>query len=189
MIFSSKFIVVLDACVLYPAPVRDLLLSFADEDLYKPKWTESIQDEWISNLLINRPDLKKEQLLRTVDAMNSAFPDSNVENYSSLISTVILPDEDDRHVVAASIRCKADAIVTYNLKDFPSSVMEKYDIEIHHPDTFLSDIYDLNPGKAGDAFKKLVNRLRNPPMKPKDVLSSLEKLDLFLIIKKLRTIC
>lgn len=46
-----------DACVLYPAPLRDLLMSLAIEDIFRAKWTEQIHDEWIRNVLRNRPDL------------------------------------------------------------------------------------------------------------------------------------
>lgn len=62
--------VVLDACVLYPAPIRDLLLHMANEGLYRPKWSDQIQDEWVRNLLLNRPDLSAGQLQQTTQAMN-----------------------------------------------------------------------------------------------------------------------
>ena len=71
----------LDANVLYPAPLRDYLLHLAGVELYKPKWTKAIQEEWVRNLLENRPDLKKENLVNTRDAMNAAFPDANIFNY------------------------------------------------------------------------------------------------------------
>ena len=106
MIFSSRLRVVLDACVLYPAPIRDILLSFAAEDLFKPKWSNIIQDEWSRNLLKNRKDLKEETAFRTIRAMNLAFPDSNVENFEGLIKNIDLPDKDDRHVVACAIKVK-----------------------------------------------------------------------------------
>lgn len=125
MIYSSNFTVVLDACVLYPAPLRDLLLSLAHHEVYKPKWSKEIQEEWSRNLLMNRPDLKKEQLQTTIEAMNIAFPDAEVTKYSSLISVVTLPDPNDRHVLAAAIRSKADVIVTYNLKHFPKAINEE----------------------------------------------------------------
>ena len=188
MIYSSNFIAVLDACLLYPAPLRDLLLSMADEGLFKPKWSVEIQDEWSRNLLANRPDLKKEQLQSTIRGMDLAFPDSNVENYESLISSITLPDVNDRHVVAAAIRSKANVIVTYNLKDFPHSVTSEFDLEIQHPDIFLINVFDLNPGKATDAFKKLVKRLKNPPKSYADVLEKLAKSDLKEIIEKLKDV-
>ncbi len=189
MIYSSNFVAILDACVLYPAPVRDLLLSLAENRLYKPKWSSEIQNEWSENLLLNRPDLKKGQLDLTIEAMNAAFPDSNVENFESLISGISLPDPDDRHVVAAAIRSKADVIVTYNLKDFPSSIEKEYDIEIQHPDIFLSNVYDLHPDKAKEAFNKMVKRLKKPPKSHSEVLETLSKSDLNRIIEKLKDVC
>lgn len=120
MIHSARFTAVLDACVLYPAPIRDLLLHLANAELYTPKWTDRIHDEWLRNLILNRPDLEATKLERTIREMKNAFPDSGVENYESLILSLQLPDEDDRHVLAAAIRCKADVIVTFNVKDFPA---------------------------------------------------------------------
>lgn len=188
MIYSSNFIAILDACVLYPAPVRDLLLSLADNGLFKPKWSAEIQDEWSRNLLLNRTDLNKGQLQLTIEAMNAAFPDSNVDKFDSLIPAISLPDPDDRHVVAAAIRSKADVIVTYNLKHFPKSIEEEYNIEIQHPDVFLANVYDLHPEKAKDAFRKMVRRLKNPPKSYSEVLDTLSKSDLSRIIDKLKDV-
>lgn len=188
MIYSSNFIAILDACVLYPAPLRDLLLSLADGGLFKPKWTDEIQDEWIRNLVENRPDLKREQLIATTQAMNTAFPDSNVENYEALIEAISLPDPGDRHVVAAAIRSTANVIVTFNLKDFPSSITEEFDIDVQHPDSFLSNVYDLNPTKAKEAFRKQVRRLKNPPKTTSEVLIQLQKSDLGMIVEKLKDV-
>lgn len=92
---STPTIVVLDTCVLYPAPVRDILLSVAAEKLFIPKWSDQIHEEWIINLLINRTDLKRAQLNQTVIAMNMAFPDANVEGFQKWISNIKLPDKGD----------------------------------------------------------------------------------------------
>lgn len=117
----SRFTVVLDACVLYPAPIRDLLMQLAVTDLFRAKWTDEIHDEWISNLLERRPELSSAQLERTKRLMNENVRDCLVVGYEQLITSIEgLPDPDDRHVVAAAYHCRADAIVTYNLKDFPS---------------------------------------------------------------------
>ena len=185
MIHSPRFVAVLDACVLYPAPIRDLLLHLAALDLYTPKWTDRIQEEWTRSLLINRPDLSRQQLQRIPEAMNSSFPDSSVEQYESLIAAVALPDPDDRHIVAAAIRCHADVIVTANLKDFPKECLSQFDVEAQHPDYFISNLIDLNAGKALQAFENQVACLRNPPKTKAEVLGNLEKVGLAVTCTKL----
>ncbi|WP_162055941.1 PIN domain-containing protein [Pontibacter pamirensis] len=178
MIHSPKFVAVLDACVIYPAPIRDLLLHLASSDLYTPKWTNKIHEEWIRNLLLNRRDLDRVQLQRIPDAMNSSFPDSNVEEYEDLVAAVNLPDPDDRHVVAAAVRCNADVIVTANLKDFPNEYLSRFDIEAQHPDHFIVNLIDLNPEKAFQAFQNQVSCLKNPPKTETEVLENLKKVGL-----------
>ena len=125
----SNFTVLYDACVLYPAPLRDLLMHIAVTDLYRAKWTDAIHDEWTRNVLRDRPDLKREQLQRTRDLMNSHARDCLVTGYERLINAVTLPDPDDRHVLAAAIRAGADIIVTFNLNDFPEKYLMPYGIE------------------------------------------------------------
>lgn len=110
---------ILDACVLYPAPLRDFLMHLALLDAFRAKWTEAIHDEWTRNLLISRPDLRPEQLARTRELMNRHVRNTVVENYERLIDTLKLPDADDCHVLAAAIHSKCNLIVTFNLRDFP----------------------------------------------------------------------
>ncbi|MEJ0056627.1 MAG: PIN domain-containing protein [Bacteroidota bacterium] len=186
MIHSPKFTAILDANVLYPAPVRDLLLHLATFDLYKPKWTQTIQEEWKRNLLNRRPDLKTGQLDKTIHEMNKAFPDASVELYKSLIPTFDLPDMDDRHVLAAAVRCHAEVIVTSNLKHFPEKYLSEFEIEAQHPDHFIANLIDLNPEKSLEAFKQQVSFLRNPPMTASQVLESLEKAGLSFTCTRLR---
>lgn len=116
---SPRYKIVLDACVLYPAPVRDLFLSLAAEELIEVKWSAIIQEEWLRNLLKNRPDLIKRHLNQTIKTMNLAFPEANVEGFEDLISEIHITDKNDRHVVACAIQCNADLIITFNTKDFP----------------------------------------------------------------------
>jgi len=79
-----RYTVVFDACVLYPAPLRDFLLRLAISGLFSAKWTKQIHDEWTRNLLESRPELR-DKLPRTRQLMNSAVPDVLVTGYEPLI--------------------------------------------------------------------------------------------------------
>lgn len=178
MIQALRLTALLDACVLYPAPVRDLLLHLADAGLYMPKWTDRIHDEWTRNLLLNRPDLTAGQLQRTAEAMNGTFPDATVQQYEALIRSIDLPDPDDRHVVAAAIRSQSQVIVTANLKDFPTDYLSQFDIEARHPDEFISNLLELSPVEGLLAFQAQVANLRNPPKTAQNVIQTLRKCNL-----------
>ncbi len=178
MMHSARFVAVLDACVLYPAPIRDLLLHLAVAHLYTPKWTSTIHAEWIRNLLLNRPDLRADQLAKTQAAMCAAFPAAEGGHFEPLIEGLALPDADDRHLLAAAIRCQADVIVTANLKDFPAAALRPYDVEAQHPDAFVANLIDLNPKKAVKAFLLLVARLKNPPRTAHQILDNLRKVEM-----------
>ena len=160
---AARYTAILDACVLYPAPVRDLLLSLAQAGLYHARWSDDIHDEWTRNLLHDRSDLTPDQIMRTRDLMNMSIPDSTVSNYGALISMISLPDPTDRHVLAAAIAGHADAIVTFNLKDFPRDVLHSYNIEAQHPDDFVLNQLELNEIAALSAIRRMRARLRNPP--------------------------
>lgn len=170
-----RYVAVLDACVLYPAPTRDLLLSLAHADLYHAKWSQDIQDEWVNNLLANRPDLTREQLEKTCRDMARAIPDCMTENYAHLIPTVTLPDPNDRHVLAAAIKCGADAIVTANLSDFPSSILDLNGIEAQHPDDFVMNQIELSERHALEAIKVMRQRLRNPSRSAAELIATIEQ--------------
>ena len=90
---------------------------------FRARWSMEIHNEWKRNLLKNRPDLTAAQLDRTSELMDLAIPDACVTGYEMLIEGLSLPDIDDRHVLAAAIRCNASVIVTFNQKDFPSATL------------------------------------------------------------------
>ncbi|MEJ5864691.1 PIN domain-containing protein [Pseudomonas farsensis] len=181
----SPFTVIYDACVLYPAPLRDLLMHLALTGAYRARWTDQIHAEWTRNVLKNRPDLTQAQLVRTVESMNRAVPDCLVNGYEELISGLGLPDEDDRHVLAAAIKCGASVIVTYNLKDFPADVLKCFEIEALHPDVFLSDIWDLDQAAVLEAVQKQRASLKNPVYTARELLDTLLKQRLPEVVKHL----
>ncbi|MCA9427622.1 MAG: PIN domain-containing protein [Candidatus Omnitrophica bacterium] len=170
---SSSPIVLFDACVLYPAPVRDFLLQLSVTGLFRARWTKDIHNEWIANLLESRPDLNLKQLERTRDLMNLAVPDSLVTGYESHIPSLDLPDPDDRHVLAAAIEGNAETIVTFNLKDFPPASLHPFGLSAVHPDSFVLSFFNQSPISVSDSAKMVRNRLKNPAMSLDDYFERL----------------
>jgi predicted nucleic acid-binding protein len=171
----ANFTAVYDACILYPAPLRDLLMWLALTDLFRARWTDEIHDEWIRNVLKNRSDLTLKQLTRTKNCMNTSIRDCLVDGYQTLIPALILPDLGDRHVLAAAIRCRADVIVTFNEKDFPKEHLSSYGIEAQHPDEFIRHLLDLNPRTIYQASEKHRLSLKKPPKTKEEYLKTLLK--------------
>jgi len=169
--------VILDACVLYPAPLRDLLLWLALSGLYRPRWTAMIHEEWMRSLLKERPDLARDRLERTRDLMDKAVPDCLVAGYEGLIAGLSLPDPDDCHVLAAAIHGGAETIVTYNLSDFSADTLSAHGIQAQHPDEFIAHFLDTDAA-ACTAARKQRESLRNPPKTVEEYLATLAGLSL-----------
>lgn len=150
-------------------------MELAASGLFRARWTARIHDEWMRNLLANRNDLTVEQLHRTRDLMNASVLDCLVERYETIEGTLQLTDEDDRHVLAAAIVSGADAIVTFNLKDFPTAVLEPFDIEAQHPDEFLQHQFGLNAASMVVAAQACRRRLKRPPLTVEQYLGTLER--------------
>ncbi|MBL7685722.1 MAG: PIN domain-containing protein [Deltaproteobacteria bacterium] len=180
-----RFVVLFDSCVLYPAPLRDFLIRLATSGLFAAKWTDEIHNEWIGNLLKNRPALK-EQIQRTRRLMDDAVPDCLVNDYNLLIPGLTLPDPDDRHILAAAIKCNAQIIVTFNLKDFPSSALDPFGIEALHPDVFIEHQMSLSQNIVVSTAKNHRASLKNPPKSGEAYLAELEKQGLVITANKLR---
>lgn len=176
----AKFTVIFDACILYPAVVRDSAMRLAMTGLFKAHWTDQIHDEWINGLKREKDEdgnqrIPDHVLLRTRELMDAHVYDAKVENYEHLIEHIQLPDPNDRHVVAAAIKANADAIVTYNLKDFPADyLLQNFNLEVIHPDDFFRYQFDLNPAVAIAAFKSQWLSLKHPPLTREDFLLKLK---------------
>lgn len=170
----SRYTVVYDSCVLYPAPLRDLLMELASASLFRAKWSDDIHDEWIGALLGDRPELA-ERLARTRKLMDEAVLDCLVTGHYDLIPSLELPDPDDRHVLAAAIHAGADAIITFNLKDFPKEVAAQYNVEVLHPDDFIEFQYDFENAAVIIAAQRCRSRLKNPPLSVEEYLEVLAR--------------
>ena len=182
------FVVLYDACVLFPAPLRDILLRIAVTGIVRARWTERILDECFRNISEQRPDLKPNALTRTRKLMNEAVPDCLVEGFEDLIDGLQLPDSNDRHVLAAAIRAGAQAIVTFNLRDFPGVQLAPFGVEAIHPDDFVVDLIDLAPGVVTNVVAEQAAALRNPPRTIAEMLDTLRDQGLPQAVAKLRAL-
>ena len=175
----------LDASVLYPAPLRDLLLELAVSDLFRAKWSQAVHEEWIRALLRNRPDLTAERLERTRRLMDAHVRDAVVTGFEELLPGIQLPDPDDSHVVAAAVRAGADLIVTANLKDFPDSALARHDLVAEHPDVFLANLCARVPPLFLKAAQRVRSRLRNPPVSRREHLTVLRRIGLSATVEQM----
>lgn len=172
---ASQFTAVFDACVLYPSVLRDVLLRLAITDTFRARWTDAIHDEWTRNLKANHPDIDENYLNKTRQLMNAHVRDALVEGYEHLINSIVLPDQDDRHVVAAAIAANADVIVTYNLKDFPDEALAPYQLQAIHPDSFIHDLIDLYPAEVIGVIRSARGALKKPALTIDEYLDRLRK--------------
>jgi predicted nucleic acid-binding protein len=128
--------VVLDACVLVGAGLRDMLLRLAEVPaLYAPRWSDDILGE-VERTLQRRFGKTIEQTRHLTHQLRESFPEACVREYSDLIPNLI-NHEKDRHVLAAAVRCGAQGIVTFNTRHFPAEAVCRFDIQVIHPDKFL----------------------------------------------------
>lgn len=176
MIHSVRFTCVLDTNVIYPIEIRDLLFWFAYYDLYTPKWSKHIFDEWIE--VMKKKGVSSDAIDKRTENANMAFPDAMVDNYESLIAGLELPDPKDCHVLAAAIKTNANIIVTNNLKHFPKECLSSYGLSAKSADDFLTDTIDLNQDKALRSFLKLVQNKTNPDLDHYELLDRYRNLGL-----------
>ena len=179
-------IAVYDACVLYPAPLRDLLVRVALAGLVRAHWTDQIHDEWTRNVLANRPELSATSIERSRKLMDSHVQDGLVIGYEDRIPLLSLPDADDRHVLAAAIHCGANAIVTFNLKDFPPGQLGPYGLEAVHPDEFIMRLLAEEPQVLCETVQQQRLALMKPPKTVDEFLPVLQQCGLARSVAALR---
>lgn len=141
----ARYSAFLDACVLVPIALADTLLRLAEAGLYRPLWSDRVLDEVVDAIEAIHPELASGPARSRADAMQGAFEDACVTEWEDLVAGISLPDPDDRHVVAAALQGRADMVVTANVRDFPSEVLEPMGLEVQHPDEFLLNQFDLEP--------------------------------------------
>ncbi len=142
-------------------------------DIFRACWTETIHQEWMRNVVRDYPNITWAHVEHVRDLMNAHVQDCLVTGYEGLISALILPYPDDRHVLAAAVRTGADVIVTANLADFPDEVLVPFAIEAQHPDDFILHLFDLAPTSVCLAAKRQRESLKRPPKTVDEYLEAL----------------
>ncbi|WP_066112115.1 MULTISPECIES: PIN domain-containing protein [Sphingomonadales] len=183
--FANRYTALIDACVLVSAPRRDLLLTLAEAEFFRLRWSRNIISETQSALhrIFAERDFQDHdaRAARAVAAMQAAFPEALVDDQEGLEPlTFGLPDANDEHVLSAAVQTQAQAIVTDNLADFPAAILSPLNIEARTADDFIADTIALDEGKAVAAIRAMRVRLRRPEMSPQDFLKSLETHRLFV---------
>jgi predicted nucleic acid-binding protein len=182
----ATFGVFFDANVLYPSGLRNFLMHLALTDIFSAHWSADVHEERMRNLIKNRRDLTRAQLERTRQLMDKALPDALVTGYEDRIASIELPDRDDRHVLAAAIRCGASVIVTMNLRDFPNSVLGNFGIEAQHPDEFVLSLLEISPDLVADAARNHRASLKKPAKTSEEYLTELDAQGLGRTVMALR---
>jgi predicted nucleic acid-binding protein len=185
---KGTFCAFLDASVLYPASLRNLLMRLTLNGLFQARWSAQVHEEWIRALLRDRPELPRERLLQVRDAMNEHAQDCIVTGYEAVMDGLDLPDANDRHVLAAAIVGHADVIVTHNLRHFPAAALDRFGIEAQHPDEFVRHLLDLSPVLVVDAVRGQQAALSRPPISMPALLTLFERLGLTATAAELRRV-
>lgn len=177
--FANRYTALIDACSLASIWRRNLLLTLAEAEFFRVRWSQTILDE--TNAALVKMFIKKEKddpaesADRAIAAMLRSFPEALVEDYDALRTTKFgLPDVNDEHVVAAALKTQAQTIVTENICDFPKDILEGLNLEVRTADDFIADTIALDEGLAIAAIKVMRMRMNNPKMEPPDLLRSME---------------
>lgn len=168
----DRFTAILDACVLVGPLRRDTLLSLAEVELFRPRWSNRILQE--TQKAIEKDIGDYEKSVKHVEDIEEAFPDAVVAGYEPIERGLSLPDPKDNHVLAAALAISASVIVTDNLKDFPEDSLSSHNVEAKSADNFIADTIELSPTTAMDALRQMRNRFRRPKMDASEFIGAME---------------
>jgi len=190
-VFANRFTAFIDACSLASVLRRDLLLSLAEADFFRLRWSSRVLDETqraIEKIRTNKGQLDAaEKAAKARSDMARAFEDAMVTDFDHLLLVADqLPDQNDAHVLAAAIKTQASMIVTENLKDFPATVLAKFNIEAKSADAFIADTIALDEGRAVAEIRKMRDRYKNPELSADALLLKMEAAGLIETVDLLR---
>jgi predicted nucleic acid-binding protein len=179
---ANQYTALIDACALAGALTRNMILSLAEAGFFRPRWSQDILSETeraICDILRKRGEATPATVAaRQRAAITRAFPEASVEGYETLVAGLDLPDQNDRHVLAAAIQARAAVIVTTNTKDFPSSYLATLNLQASTPDRFLADVIDLYTPDAVAALRTMRERFKRPELDAESLLRRMESVGL-----------
>lgn len=179
--FANRYTAFIDACTLASALRRNLLLTLAEAEFFRVRWSVPVLDETeraIATILGDKgypPDDARDRAARARWAMETAFEEAVVDDFQNLLSVCGgLPDPDDMHVLAAALKTQAATIVTENVKDFPDRALAPLNIEARTADAFIADTIPLDPGRAVAAIRTMRLRFKRPEKTAEILLQDME---------------
>ena len=190
--FANRFTALVDACTLAGALKRNLLLTLAEAEFFRLRWSVPIMDETqraIEKILHEKgvPDAA-DRARRARASMEDAFEEAMVSDFEQFLPACLgLPDPGDAHVVAAAMKTQAAMIVTDNLKDFPDAYLHALNIEVRSADAFIADTIALDPGRAVAAIRMMRERFKKPEKTAELLLLDMEALGLVETVDILRS--
>lgn len=192
--FANRYTAFIDACTLTSVLRRNLLLTLAEAEFFRVRWSAPVLDETrraIAKMLEAKGRSNgeaSERAAKAVESIKAAFEEAEVTDFEHLIAVCgALPDPDDAHVLAAALKTQAATIVTENLKDFPASLLESLNIEARSADDFIADTIALDTGRAVAAIRTMRERLQRPEKSADDLLLDMEAAGLIVTVDVLRS--
>jgi hypothetical protein len=190
-LFANRYTDFVDACALAGALKRNLLLTLAEAEFFRLRWSAPVLDEVqraIEGILAGKgAEDAVERASRARAAMEKAFADAMVDEFDTFLPLCDgLPDPGDAHVLAAAMKTRAATIVTDNLKDFPEAILAKAGIEPRATDAFIADTIELDTGRAVAAIRRMRERFQRPEKTPDLLLLDMEAAGLVETVDVLR---
>jgi hypothetical protein len=190
-LFANRFTAFVDACTLAGALKRNLLLTLAEAEFFRVRWSEPVLVETQKAIesILAKKGVKDaaERAARARSCMESAFEEAMVVDFDKFLCVCEdLPDSADAHVVAAALKTQAAMIVTDNLKHFPKAILAPLNIEVRSADNFIADTVALDPGRAVAAIRRMRGRLKRPEKTAEVLLLDMEAVGLTETVDMLR---
>lgn len=181
----ASFGVVIDACVLIKASVRDTLIRVYAAGFYRLYWSESILAE-VTGSLVSDGLATEAGARRLAGVFREVLADAEVFGFEHLTDGMT-NDPKDRHVLAAAVYAGARYIVTENLKDYPNHALALHGVEARSADAFLTELFELDGERMADIVTIQASVLRNPPLTVDQVLDNLTRAGVPTFARLIRT--